>query len=121
MIFRKMIEEGQVKGNLKTIAPDTCLIASGNPNLALYYLVKGSASVIPSGGEPCVVQAGALIGLPDLMHKTYSQTVIAIEQLEVLCISKEELQQMLQVNAPLRLYLIQQLSKQTMLTSASYE
>lgn len=121
MLFRKMIEEGHVKGNLKLVAPDTSLFASGSPNKELYYLIKGSAEVIPAGGMPRKVQAGTLLGLPDLMHETYSQTVIVTEPAEVLCISKEELQQKLQVDATLRIYLIQQMSKHTMLTSASYE
>ena len=121
MLFRKMIEEGQVRGNLKKVTPDTCLFASGSPNKELYYLVKGSAQVKPVNGAPRIVTAGTLLGLPDLMHDNYSQTVVATEPTEVLCISKEKLQQMLQEDAALRLYLIQQMSKHTMLTSASYE
>jgi CRP-like cAMP-binding protein len=121
MLFRKMIEEGQVKGNLKKVSSDTCLFKSGNPNKELYYLIKGSAQVTPVGGAPRKVQAGTLLGLPDLMQDNYSQTVIATEEAEVLCISKDELQHMLQEDAALRLYLIQQMSRHVMLTSASYE
>ncbi|NDK56334.1 Crp/Fnr family transcriptional regulator [Pontibacter fetidus] len=121
MLFRKMIEEGQVKGNHTLVAPDTCLFAAGNPNQELYYLISGSAQVTPVGGLPRTVQAGTLLGLPDLMHETYSQTVVVKEPATVICISKEELQQMLQVDATLRLYLIQQMSKHAMLTAASYE
>lgn len=116
-----MIEEGQVKGNHTLVAPDTCLFAAGNPNHELYYLINGSAKVTPVGGLPRIVHAGTLLGLPDLMHESYSQTVVITEPSGVICISKEELQQMLQVDATLRLYLIQQMSKHTMLTAASYE
>lgn len=121
MLFRKMIEEGQVRGNLKKVTPDTCLFESGSPNKELYYLITGSAQVTPVTGVPRKVQAGTLLGLPDLMRDNYSYTVVTTEPTEVLCISKEELQQMLQVDPALRLYLIQQMSKHTMLTSTSYE
>jgi CRP-like cAMP-binding protein len=121
MLFRKMIEEGQVKGNHTLVAPDTCLFAAGDPSQKLYYLINGSAKVTPVGGLPHSAHAGTLLGLPDLMQDIYSQTVVITESSGVLCISKDELQHMLQVNATLRLYLIQQMSKQTMLTAISYE
>ena len=121
MLLRKLIEEGLIKGNLKKVAEGTCLFVAGGTCKEIYYLVTGIARLTSACGMEQLVFPGALLGLPDLMHETHSQTLIASENLEVLCIAKEDLQQALQANASLRFYLIQELSKQARLTSTAYE
>lgn len=121
MLLKKMLEEGTLKGSLKEVAPGDCLFTSGSANHQLFYLLKGSARLNTASGKEGLVQAGTLLGLPDLMHDTYSLTVTTAEPTEVLCIAKEDLQQALQQNAALRLYLIQQMSSHTLLTATPYE
>ncbi|MEJ8756662.1 cyclic nucleotide-binding domain-containing protein [Pontibacter sp. H259] len=121
MLLKKLIEDGELTGELKNVEAGTCLFEPGIINTTLFYLVKGSAKLIKSNGALQIIQAGTLLGLPDLMRKNYTGTAITLEPAEVLLITKEELQQALQLNAALRLYLIQQLSRNNTLTSTFFE
>jgi len=121
MLLKKLIDAGDLSGELKHIEANTCLFEAGEPNEVLYYLLSGSAKLVKNSGTAQIVEAGTLLGLPDLMHHTYTCTVVTLEPSEVLVIAKEELQRVLQLNAELRLYLIQQLSRSNTLASTSFE
>jgi len=121
MLLKKLIDAGDLTGKLKHIEADTCLFESGETNEALYYLISGSAKLMKSSGTEQTVETGTLLGLTDLMRPVYTCTVVTLEPSEVLVIAKEELQRALQLNAELRLYLIQQLSRSNTLASTSFE
>jgi CRP-like cAMP-binding protein len=122
MLIRQLIEEGIVSGERELREAGSCLFRAGEPLMAYYYLLSGSACLATATtSAPLVLMPNTLIGLPDLLHDTYSQTALLVSDSEVLRIGKEAFLKALQTHSSLRLHLIQQMSKQTMLMQASYE
>ena len=122
MLIRQLIENGIVSGEREQREAGSCLFRAGEPLGAYYYLLAGSACLTTApASAPLVLQPNTLIGLPDLMHETYSQTALLLTDSEVLRIDKEAFLKALQTHSSLRLHLIQQMSKQTTLMQASYE
>ncbi|MFD2244938.1 cyclic nucleotide-binding domain-containing protein [Pontibacter ruber] len=122
MMIRQLIDEGVVEGEREQREAGNCLFRAGDPLEAYYYLLSGSVCLTTAPlAAPQILKPNTLIGLQDLMHDTYSQTALLLADSEILRIKKEAFLQALQSHTSLRLHLIQQMSKQTTLTQASYE
>lgn len=121
-MLRKAIEEGQLQVTTRKLAAGTYLYRAGQPTDYFYMLVRGSALLsIPGLRSDAIVQQGHILGLQDLMQEQFSHTAILDEEATVLEIQKQELLHAIQTIAPLRLYLIREMSQQPNLAYLAYE
>ncbi len=121
MLLKEWIEAGRITGQRIQASAGSCIYTSGDLNNGLHYLLEGEAVIISEGGHRRVVYADTLIGLPDMMNKIYTQTLLATSDVLLMHIPIEEMQRSLQFHPPLRLYLVQQMSNHATLTRTSYE
>ncbi|MDX5422493.1 MAG: cyclic nucleotide-binding domain-containing protein [Hymenobacteraceae bacterium] len=121
-MIRQLIEKGTLQGVRKHLKAGTCLCEAGAPANTLFYLLQGSAHIVSAQntrvGE---LKANTLLGLADYNKERYSQMITVSEDSEVMVLAREELEKALLLSAPLRLYMIQQLSRQGILHASAYE
>jgi len=121
-MLSQFIEEGKLQGLQMQVPAGSNLYQAGAPAEAFYYLLQGSVCLCsPAAGQSHRVSAPIFFGLTDLLKEQYSYTATATTDCRLLCITKEALYLALVAHVPLRLYMLQQLSKQEMLSDAAYE
>ncbi|MCX2739345.1 cyclic nucleotide-binding domain-containing protein [Pontibacter anaerobius] len=121
-MLRKAIEEGQLQVTTRKLAAGTYLYRAGQPTDSFYMLLQGSVLLsIPGLRNDTLVHQGHILGLQDLMQEQFSHTAILDEEAILLEISKQELLKSIQTIAPLRLYLIREMSQQPNLAYLAYE
>lgn len=122
MLFREYIENGLIPGKAEQQEAARCLFRHGERADTFFYVITGKVGLSESTeSPPVIVPLNCLVGLTDLMNENYSHTAIVLENAILFRILKTDLLEAIYQNPSLRLYLLQQMSRQSSLTKSAFE
>jgi CRP-like cAMP-binding protein len=124
MPILEFIQNGTLPGQEEKFEKGSCLFTQGETVRDFYLVTKGSVTLsdkFQKMAEQAVAPPAFLLGVTDLLNHHYSFTATTLEETTVIRISRPDLQDALQFNAKLRLYLLKQMGKETRLTNTVFE
>ncbi|SIT79991.1 Crp/Fnr family transcriptional regulator [Pontibacter indicus] len=124
MALRAFIDKGVIAGELEALEFGNSIFRQGEAVTCFYLITKGRVALIDHTtgiSEQLVAPPDFLLGATDLLHATYSFTAYTLEHTELIRIKKDAIQEAVNKDPLLRLYLLKMMSWEASLTKMAFE
>lgn len=123
MVIRQLIASGILSGEPEQHEAGKHLFKTGEKIEYFLFILSGSVclSTAADALRPRLASQNSLLGLPDLMNESYTQSALVLETTSLIRIRRSDLLNVIRQDPQLRFHLLKQLSRQTTLTKGAFE